>query len=37
MEELGEVLNAARLDKGKRKAKTYLTDLYDDYVELWCY
>lgn len=35
VEELGEALNAARLDKRKRKAETDLTDLYDDYVELW--
>ncbi|KAG5524082.1 hypothetical protein RHGRI_030923 [Rhododendron griersonianum] len=35
VEELGEALNAARLDKGKRKAETDLSDLYDDYIELW--
>ncbi|KAG5524103.1 hypothetical protein RHGRI_030931 [Rhododendron griersonianum] len=35
VEELGEALTATRLDKGKRKAETNLTDLYDDYVELW--
>ncbi|KAF7123342.1 hypothetical protein RHSIM_Rhsim12G0089800 [Rhododendron simsii] len=35
VEELGEALTAARLDKGKRKVETDLTNLYDDYVELW--
>ncbi|KAG5553081.1 hypothetical protein RHGRI_011070 [Rhododendron griersonianum] len=34
VEELGEALNVARLDKGKRKVETDLTDLYDEYVEL---
>ncbi|KAF7145467.1 hypothetical protein RHSIM_Rhsim04G0130600 [Rhododendron simsii] len=32
VEELGEALNATRLDKGKRKAEIELTNLYDDYV-----
>ncbi|KAI8559484.1 hypothetical protein RHMOL_Rhmol04G0177500 [Rhododendron molle] len=35
MEELGEAMTATWLDKGKHKAETDLTDLYDDYVELW--
>ncbi|KAI8560063.1 hypothetical protein RHMOL_Rhmol04G0226200 [Rhododendron molle] len=35
LEELREALTATRLNKGKRKAETELTDLYDDYVELW--
>ncbi|KAF7145747.1 hypothetical protein RHSIM_Rhsim04G0131600 [Rhododendron simsii] len=32
VEELGEALTSTQLDKGKHKAETNLTDLYDDYV-----
>ncbi|KAI8530375.1 hypothetical protein RHMOL_Rhmol11G0053200 [Rhododendron molle] len=35
MEELEEALNAAQLDKGKRKVESDLSKSYDDYIELW--